>query len=124
MISKNNEAFKAMRARLKPDHRDRPTPQHNLQNHLKVKVCHKPQKATTVKYYFWPRVVPVPPRGQEDGAPNTDQPVFVASISSASDPISEFPLPFRPGDQTATEARPGATARMPPPTPLFPGRPT
>lgn len=39
-------------------------------------------------------------------------------------PSSELPLALRPGDQTATVALPGATTRMPPPTPLLPGRPT
>ena len=56
--------------------------------------------------------------------PNTDQPVRCASISSAAVPSSELPVGPRPGDQTAIDALPGATARIPPPTPLFPGRPT
>ena len=59
-----------------------------------------------------------------DQLPKTDQPVRAASISSARDPSRELPLVFSPGDQTAIEARPGATARMPPPTPLLPGNPT
>ena len=36
-------------------------------------------------------------------------------------PSSELPNAFRPGDQTAIDACPGTTARMPPPTPLLPG---
>ena len=57
-------------------------------------------------------------------SPKTDQPVRAASISSATAPSCELPTLFKPGDQTAIEAMPGATAKMPPPTPLLPGRPT
>ena len=54
----------------------------------------------------------------------TDQLTRCASNSSAAVPISELPLPSRPGDHTATEQTPGTTAMIPPPTPLLPGRPT
>lgn len=56
--------------------------------------------------------------------PNTDHPVSRTKTSIAAVPSLELPCAFRPGDQTAIEARPGAIARMPPPTPDFPGRPT
>ena len=56
--------------------------------------------------------------------PKMDQPVRCASISSAVDPNLLLPKVSRPGDQTAMEALPGAMARIPPPTPLFAGRPT
>ena len=45
-------------------------------------------------------------------------PAFPAPPSRAANCRSRS----RPGDQTAIEALPGATARMPPPTPLFPGQ--
>ena len=56
--------------------------------------------------------------------PNTLHPVARASRSMASVPSCELPCGPRPGDQTAMLARPGATARIPPPTPDFPGKPT
>ena len=56
--------------------------------------------------------------------PNTDHPVRWTSRSSATTPSREFPARSRPGDQTQIAALPGATARMPPPTPLFAGNPT
>ena len=56
--------------------------------------------------------------------PNTDQPVARATASIASAPRLELPTAFNPGDQTAIEARPGAIAKIPPPTPGFPGQPT
>ena len=56
--------------------------------------------------------------------PNTDHPVSRTKASMAAVPSLELPCAFRPGDQTAMDARPGAMARMPPPTPDFPGRPT
>ena len=55
---------------------------------------------------------------------NTDQPVNSDNSCSARVPSSELPNAFRPGDQTAIDACPGTTARMPPPTPLLPGKPT
>ncbi len=55
---------------------------------------------------------------------NTDQPVRRDRLSNASAPTSELPAALSPGDQTAIEARRGAIARMPPPTPLLPGKPT
>ncbi len=39
-------------------------------------------------------------------------------------PAQELPLSLSAGDQTAVVQRPGMIATMPPPTPLFPGRPT
>ncbi len=57
-------------------------------------------------------------------APKIDQPIRLVSASSAMRPRCELPLASRPGDHTAIEALPGAIARMPPPTPLLPGRPT
>ena len=57
-------------------------------------------------------------------APKIDQPIFLVRASSATRPRWELPLASSPGDQTAIEALPGAIARTPPPTPLFPGRPT
>jgi hypothetical protein len=57
-------------------------------------------------------------------APKIDQPILLVRASSATRPRWELPLASRPGDQTAMDALPGAIARMPPPTPLFPGRPT
>ena len=56
--------------------------------------------------------------------PKTDQPVRRARSSRACEPRSELPTALSPGDQTAMAARPGAMARMPPPTPLLPGSPT
>ena len=56
--------------------------------------------------------------------PNTLHPVARARRSMASVPSCELPCGPRPGDQTAMLARPGATARIPPPTPDFPGKPT
>ena len=56
--------------------------------------------------------------------PNTDQPVSRTNASIAAVPSLELPCAFSPGDQTAIEARPGAMAKMPPPTPDFPGNPT
>ena len=62
------------------------------------------------------------PRGAADQ--NTDQPVRRDRLSSASAPTSELPASFSPGAHTAMDALRGAIARMPPPTPLLPGRPT
>lgn len=56
--------------------------------------------------------------------PNTDQPVSRTKASIAAVPSVELPCAFNPGDQTAIDARPGAMAKMPPPTPDLPGRPT
>ena len=56
--------------------------------------------------------------------PNTDHPVSRTKASIAAVPSLELPCAFRPGDHTAMDARPGAIARMPPPTPDLPGRPT
>ena len=56
--------------------------------------------------------------------PKIDQPIRLVSASSAMRPRCELPLASRPGDHTAIDALPGAIARMPPPTPLLPGRPT
>ena len=53
-----------------------------------------------------------------------DNPDRVVNNSSALVPAKELPLSFKPGDQTQTEKQPGITARIPPPTPLFPGKPT
>src|SRR3546814_2239569 len=52
-------------------------------------------------------------------SPNTDQPIPWVRRSSASRPSRELPCSSLPGDQTQTEARPGTTPRMPPPTPLL-----
>ncbi len=57
-------------------------------------------------------------------APKIDQPMRWDSISSAIRPRCELPQASSPGDQTAIEALPGAIARIPPPTPLLPGRQT
>ena len=57
-------------------------------------------------------------------APKIDQPSRLDSISSAIRPRCELPEASNPGDHTAIEALPGATARIPPPTPLLPGSPT
>jgi hypothetical protein len=57
-------------------------------------------------------------------SPKIDHPSRLVSRSSAMRPRCELPDASRPGDHTAIEALPGAIARMPPPTPLFPGRPT
>jgi voltage-gated potassium channel Kch len=51
---------------------------------------------------------------------NTDQPVRWVSRSSASAPSCELPLSFSPGDHTAIDAMPGATASIPPPRPICP----
>ena len=56
--------------------------------------------------------------------PNTDHPVSRANASTAAVPSLELPCAFKPGDQTAIDARPGAITSMPPPTPDLPGRPT
>ena len=56
--------------------------------------------------------------------PNTDQPVSRTKASIAAVPSLELPCAFSPGDQTAIDARPGAIAKIPPPTPDLPGRPT
>ena len=56
--------------------------------------------------------------------PKIDQPIRWASISSAIRPSRELPDASSPGDHTAIDALPGATAKMPPPTPLLPGNPT
>jgi hypothetical protein len=50
--------------------------------------------------------------------------VSVVKRSSAYVPASEIPAETTPGDQTDTYASPGRRARIPPPTPLFAGRPT
>lgn len=55
---------------------------------------------------------------------NTDHPVFSTSFSSATAPARLVPAALRPGDQTQIAPCPGASATMPPPTPLLPGRPT
>ena len=66
-----------------------------------------------------------PPRaGAGPSQAKTDQPVARESRSSAAVPCFELPWRSRPGDQTAIEAVFGTTARMPPPTPLLPGKPT
>jgi hypothetical protein len=57
-------------------------------------------------------------------APKADQSSLSVSISKARVPSNELPLSFSPGDHTAMDAVLGAIARMPPPTPLFDGRPT
>ena len=54
---------------------------------------------------------------------NTDQPVRRTSSSRALLPTVDVPERFRPGDQVAMVPTPGTTARIPPPTPDFPGRP-
>ena len=51
-------------------------------------------------------------------APNTDHSIRLANCSSAAVPSLELPTWSSPGDQTAIEAK------MPPPTPDLPGRPT
>lgn len=56
--------------------------------------------------------------------PNTDHPVSRTKASIAAVPSFELPCVFRPGDQTAIDAWPGAMANIPPPTPDLPGRPT
>ena len=56
--------------------------------------------------------------------PNTDHSISRAKPSTAVVPSVELPCAFRPGDQTAMDARPGAMAKIPPPTPDLPGRPT
>lgn len=53
-----------------------------------------------------------------------DQFIALASFSNAIDPSLEFPAALRPGDQTAIDATPGTTPRIPPPTPLLPEMPT
>lgn len=58
------------------------------------------------------------------GQPDTLHPVARARPSTASAPGCELPCGPGSGDQTAMLARPGATARIPPPTPDFPGKPT
>ena len=57
-------------------------------------------------------------------AQNTDQPVRVVKRSRASTPATELPQASRAGPQVQRVPRPGMTARRPPPTPLFTGRPT
>ncbi len=64
------------------------------------------------------------PQGRGPRASNTDHPVSEARRWRARTPTREFPAALRPGDQTAMAPWPGAMARMPPPTPLFPGSPT
>jgi len=54
----------------------------------------------------------------------TLQPVRVVKRSRASTPARLLPLGSRAGLQTHRAQRPGMMARMPPPTPLLPGRPT
>lgn len=66
-------------------------------------------------------VIQSPP---QDQCPNIDQPVCSTSISSARVPSLLLPILSRPGDHTAIDALLGAMARMPPPTPLLPGKPT
>ena len=39
-------------------------------------------------------------------------------------PASEFPFASSAGEKTPIPMRPGTTARIPPETPLLPGRPT
>jgi len=60
----------------------------------------------------------------DENQANTDQPVSFARCSSKREPTSELPFLLSPVDQTAMAARPGAIARIPPPTPLLPGKPT
>jgi hypothetical protein len=50
--------------------------------------------------------------------------VGVVESSNALVPASELPLAFKPGDQTQMLNSLGITAKMPPPTPLFSGKPT
>lgn len=54
---------------------------------------------------------------------NTDQPVRRTRVSRARLPTNEVPALFNPGDQTHTLPWPGATTRIPPPTPDLPGNP-
>ncbi len=56
--------------------------------------------------------------------PKIDQPIRFVSASSAIRPRCEFPEASSPGDHAAMDALSGAMARMPPPTPLLPGKPT
>jgi len=55
---------------------------------------------------------------------NTEIPVLVVNSSRARVPARELPEGSSPGDQTHTLKCPGMIAAIPPPTPLFPGRPT
>lgn len=57
-------------------------------------------------------------------APKIDQPIRLVSASSAMRPRCELPFGSSPGDHAAMDALPGAIAKIPPPTPLFPGSPT
>jgi hypothetical protein len=53
-----------------------------------------------------------------------DHPVRVVNASRAASPAVEFPDGPSAGLHTQIVQRSGMTARMPPPTPLFPGNPT
>ena len=64
------------------------------------------------------------PQHAPEAPQKIDCPVCVVNHSSASVPASELPLLSSPGDHTHTAISPGSTATMPPPTPLFAGRPT
>lgn len=55
---------------------------------------------------------------------NTDQFNLCATSSSALSARTELPLLSSPGLQATMEPRPGATATIPPPTPLLQGKPT
>jgi hypothetical protein len=68
---------------------------------------------------------PETPQAERRAAgPKTDHPARRDSSSRAHVPTRELPWSFSPGDHTTIAAMPGAMARMPPPTPLFPGSPT
>ena len=60
----------------------------------------------------------------QEAVQKIDIPVLVVNSSRAAVPAREFPEGSRPGDQTQTLKCPGMIARIPPPTPLFPGSPT
>ena len=52
------------------------------------------------------------------------QPVCATTPSKTAVPNKELPLAFSPGDQTVITPTSGMMATTPPPTPLFPGKPT
>src|SRR5688500_7178929 len=54
----------------------------------------------------------------------SDQLVFVVKSSRLPTPAPLFPLVSSAGPHTQRHPRPGRMVRIPPPTPLFPGRPT
>ena len=53
-----------------------------------------------------------------------DRAVILVNNSKAITPAKELPAESNPGDQTHTASSPGTKAKMPPPTPLFAGKPT